>query len=180
MPNSLKSFLAVSALCVGATAAQASLIGDTITISHYYPHAANLYETHNVVVAAGTGDATGMLGAYVVNPEANSVLVTFHYGASNWSTTPFNGLVLSGIDDAIMNVTVSTNFAGWSNARLTFTDHTIAANWESLLFDNNTYFNLAITQAETTPVPESGATAVLVGAALMGGLAIRRARFVRG
>ena len=79
-----------------------------------------------------------------------------------------------GRGDVITGVTVSTNFAGWSDGRLSFGDHTISANWESLAFDNNSYFNLSISQVESQPVPESGATLPLLAAAVAGLICLRR------
>lgn len=147
---------------------RADLIGDVIKIEHFYPNlgANGVYETHTVAVTAGNADATNLIGVYTVNPEAESVLVDFFYGAADWSNTAFNGLVLSNIDDEVLNVSVDTNLAGWDASRLFFDATTIRANWAGLSIDHASYFNLHLTQAE--PVPEHGATACLLVVAFAG------------
>lgn len=172
--------LAILALAiVWAVPARANLIGDTISIDHFFPNLAGngLYEAHTTLVTAGTADETSVIGAYVVNPEANTISVRFTYGASAWSTTDFNGLVIGSIDEAVLSVLVDTNLVGWSASRLSFDAHTIYSNWAGLAFDNNSYFKLTLEQQPASPpVPEGGATLLLLGAAVVGLGRLRRVR----
>ena len=169
--SALLPFLIVASAALPA--ARASLIGDTIRIDHYFPHAANLYEAHTLQVVAGTSDLVTLLGAYAVNPEANSFHVTFNY-PSPWSDTAFNGLVISGIDHEITGVSVATNVAGWDNSRLVFSAHSLSARWGGLNFDESNYFTFTITQQEPVGIPETGSTFAWIGIALGGLLGLGR------
>ncbi len=166
-------------VCAALPAAKASLIGDVLRIDHYYPHAANLYEAHTTVVAAGTSDLTVLLGAYTVNPEAHAFHVSFNYAAP-WTNSAFNGLVISGIDHAVTGVSVTTNFAGWDSSRLTYSADSISARWGGLSFDSSHYFIFTITQQEAVPTPEAAATLWLLAGSLAGAAGLRhRLRFDR-
>jgi MYXO-CTERM domain-containing protein len=170
----LLGLLALFAVC--AAPARANLLGDVISIDHYYPNlsSSGLYEAHTTLVTAGTGDSTNMIGAYVVNPEAGSINVHFTFGASSWSVQPFNGLVIGGIDDALLSVTADTNLAGWDVSRLSYDAHTIYSNWSGLAFDNSSYFRLHLVQA--APVPETPSTLTLIGLSVAALLVLHRRR----
>jgi MYXO-CTERM domain-containing protein len=174
--------LALLALLAAALVptARATLIGDTIDITHYFPNDSTIYENHpGVLVESGSGDAVTFFTvvddgpAYTVNPEASAILVNF---ISNdfWATDFFNGLVILGIDDTIVGATVDTNLSGWTSDRFAFKPHAISANWESLSFTTDTYFNVQLTTVPTR-VPDAAATLPLAALAL-GGLAVLRRR----
>lgn len=166
--------LAVASVC---TTVHATLIGDTITLSHVYtPNTSSPFDTQNVTVVAGNSDARTLISFYTVNPEANSILVNFLGGNNGWGSGGSNGLVVSGIDDTITGVTVSTNLVGWDISRLAFDAHSISPNWQDLPFSSNSFFNLNLTLTPTggSSIPDAGATAALLGLSLLGLFGLRR------
>jgi hypothetical protein len=166
--------LAVSSVC---TVAHATLIGDTITLSHVYTQNPNSpFEIQNVAVVAGTADVRTLVGFYTVNPEASSILVSFLGFPNAWGSGGSNGLVISGIDDTISAVSVSTNLVGWTDSRMIFNAHSLSPNWEGLPFSSSSFFNLTLTLSPTTPnsVPDTGATAALFGLSLAGLVGLQR------
>ena len=193
------------ALCAACTlwvgSAEASLVGDTVTVDHLFPDGATSLGgvgAASVVVEAGTGDtATFYYGypfAYNVNVEASSILVDYTYltGASGtWpdncfqfpceigAVVSFNGLGVSGLNDssgnALQNVLVNTNMVGWNSlSMLSFGADYVLFDWKGLSFDDATYFNATL---EFTPVPLPPAV-LLLGSGLIGlfGMAKRKAR----
>jgi hypothetical protein len=177
LPAALIAFLAVVTL----PASRATLIGDTIDITHYFPNDSTIYENHpGVVVQSGTGDAVTFFTviddgtAYTVNPEANAIFVNFITN-DFWASDFFNGLVISGIDDTITGVTIDTNLAGWTADRFSFKPHAISANWESLAFTTDTFFNIQLTTVPTA-TPDAAATLPLTAMAFGGLVLLRRRR----
>src|SRR6188474_1846917 len=88
-----------------ASSASAWLVGDSLTLTHYFPDLSSTYESHNVVGAAGTSDLVNMLGLYTVDVEGSSISADMVMGdvyhspdAWWWTESSFNGLVITGID----------------------------------------------------------------------------------
>lgn len=172
MKSSLLRVL-VLALALGCSTVHATLIGDTITVTHYYPDLGTVLLTQDTLVATGTGDSVTQHMYYSVNPEASSILVDFVLPGGP-SPSAFNGLVVSGIDDIITGVTVSTNLAGWSDSRLAFDAHSVSANWQGLWCTADSFFNVFFDRSLTHPTPDGGTTAALLGLAVLALAAIRR------
>lgn len=148
-------FLLVVSMVFGFTKiACAGLIGDTITLEHDYNSVGSVYEGQifTRTVVAGTSDHWYWAGSYDVNPEDTAILVN---GVAPWTldAVPFNGLVVSGIDNTIYGVTIDTNLAGWDNSRLYFDAHSTRFNYQGLHFESTTYFNANIDLGQQ-PVPE--------------------------
>jgi hypothetical protein len=168
--------LAVTALC---PAARATLIGDTITVSHLFPNITTAFETQVTTVQAGTGDAVFFFGInsvkdYSVNPESASLAVRFLRNTFFFPTT-FNGLGVSGIDDTIIGASVSTNLVGWDLSRFAFGPHSITANWQGLDFNTNSFFDVFFQlQPAVVATPDAGAAAVLFSLALIGLAGLRQ------
>jgi hypothetical protein len=144
---------------------RAGLIGDNLTFSHYYPNLTTQgrYETHNRTVAAGPADALNMLGAYRVDAEDDTLRVDFTRH-SFWSATPFNGLVLSRINDVVLGYELTTNLAGWNAGRHYFEEHAIYLNWQGLTAQADSFIQLTLLLDHHEPVPETGGALVLLGA----------------
>ena len=193
----------VITLCVTCTLwvglADASLVGDTVTVDHLFPDGATSLNGDgwpaSVVVEAGTGDTAtlyyGYPFAYNVNVEANSILVDYSYLTGVSGTWPdncfqfsceigavvtFNGLGVSNLNDSsgnpLQGVLVNTNMAGWDSSMLTFGADYVLFDWKGLSFDDTTYFNATL---EFSPVPLPSA-ALLFGSGLIGlfGMAKRK------
>ena len=164
--------LAVASVC---TTAHATLIGDTITMQHFFPtYGTPLGSILMTVVSAGTGDVFTQGSNYTANPEATGIQVRFLRIAA-FTSTPFNGLVVTEIDDTIFGVTVSTNLVGWDNSRISFDAHSVSANFQQLGFTADSFFDVffQITPG-TNPTPDTGTTAALLGVSLLGLFALRR------
>lgn len=175
MTQHLRTLLFCLATVSAGTVAHATLIGDTITLTHIYtPRPDSPLDIQTTTVVAGTADTKTLIGYYTVNPEADSILVNFLGGANTWGSGGINGLVVSDIDDTITGISVSTNLAGWVDSRLTFDAHSITSNWEALPFSSSSYFNLTLTLSGASSVPDAGSTLLLLTLPLAGLIGLRR------
>lgn len=153
---------------MAGTAANATLIGDTVLLENKFGTFGSTLNTLNYVVQEGVGDIVsfppGVCGTdcYTVDIEASSVLI--QYIANNfWSAADFNGLAITDLDwiggpGIVTDLTTDTNFAGWTDDRATFGDDWVAFNWESLSFTTDTFFNVELT---TVHVPEPTTLALM-------------------
>jgi hypothetical protein len=169
-----KTFTLAAVFAVSTSAHALSLIGDSITMTHEYPNLGTIEQTSTFVVQAGNADIFNYFDVYTANAEASSIEVDFLFVAG-WTGSAFNGLVVSGINDAITGVSVSTNFSGWDNSRLSFDAHSVAANWSGLSFSPNTYFNMQLSSMPSSipSVPDGGTTIAMLGLGLGGLGAVR-------
>lgn len=154
----------------------ATLIGDTVVLEHYYNGTyLTAYGTNNVVVTEGASDLVSMYKVYTVDMEADAILVDFTYTGS-WASGTSNGLHITSFDWAgsdITGFTVDTNFAGWDDSRLTYNgSDTLVFNWQGLAMTTDTYFNAGI---NSVSVPEASSLALLsLGLILLGFRKLKR------
>ena len=147
--------------------AEALLLGDTITLAHYHPNLSTVYRSAVREVVATDDDQWSLDSFYTVFPEDCGVEIDFTLSTA-WSTSPFNGLVVSDIDAIIQSVTVDTNMVGWDASRLSFDDHVMRFNWAGLSFvDGVTYFDADINECGGGVVPEPSSL-LLLGLGLFG------------
>ena len=150
-------------------AANATLAGDTVTVGHYAPDSTTLQigatPPSSFTVEAGTTDIYTFYNSYpfgyLVNVEADSILVDFNYlsdAAGAWadesqscsfvpplgcSAVPmsFNGLGVSDLNDstgnALQGVLIDTNMAGWDTSRLSFGSDYVQFDWKGLSFTSD-------------------------------------------
>ncbi|WP_298235316.1 PEP-CTERM sorting domain-containing protein [uncultured Azohydromonas sp.] len=179
----MKKVLAVAVLAASAvgSAMAAPLMGSVLNYQYYYPDSGTSY--------AGTPDVNSN---FIVGPDAefytltdaigsmdvtaDQVIVDFSHSGTFGPAT-FNGWVLTDIFsniDRFASVTIdaATNMVGLDASRLSFTDDTIALNWQGLAFDADTRVVLNVSTSPF-PVPEPGSLPLL-GAALLGIAFIRR------
>jgi len=174
MRHHLRTLLFCFATACTCTVVNATLIGDTITLTHIYtPHPNSPLDIQTTTVVAGTADTETLMGYYTVNPEADTISVNFLGGSNAWGSGGINGLVVSDIDDTITGVSVSTNLAGWVDSLLTFDAHSITSNWQNLPFSSSSYFNLTLTLSGASAVPDEGSTALLLMLPLAGFIGLR-------
>ncbi|HOW36364.1 MAG TPA: PEP-CTERM sorting domain-containing protein [Candidatus Omnitrophota bacterium] len=157
-------------------AAQAGLLGDSISAAHYFPNLSTIdLNMGSQTVVAGTSDVFNYYSYYSVNPEDTSILVDFLAdGGYSWVDATFNGLVISNIDDIITNVSIDTNLVGWDISRLSYDDHTLRANWQGLAFDSSKYFNFSLTTVDHLPTVPEPASLSLLATGLLGFLVRRK------
>lgn len=167
----MKKFIILGTLLLSATLARAGLIGDTVTYSHFYPDSSSAFWQSGATITAGNSDLLDAAGMYTIDGEDSSIALDFTTIGS-WTVSAFNGFAVTGIDDLINSVTVSTNMAGWDNSRLTFGAGEIWANFAGLSIDTNSYLTLNVNS--TSSVPDSGSMLALVGFALVGFAGLRR------
>jgi hypothetical protein len=157
------------------------LMGSTLNYAYYYPAWGTPYggspdANGNFVVGPGDEiysitDAMGHM-----NVTADQIIVEFRH-SSTIGAAAFNGWVLTdilGTVDRFASVTIdaATDLIGLDASRLSFTDDTIALNWQGLSFDAGTRVVLNVSTSPN-PVPEPGSLPLL-GAALLGIAFIRR------
>jgi hypothetical protein len=150
--------------------ANASLVGDVVTVGHYNPDSTTPYSDgglpRDAVVADGALDKVEIYMSYpygyYVDVNADTILVTYYpflpdNPDSTWPSSQysfeinefvgisFNGLGVTGLDDSsgndLQGVLVATNMIGWnSSTMLSFGGDYVFFNWKGLPFDSNTYF----------------------------------------
>jgi hypothetical protein len=172
------------ATAAGTTAAQAGLLGKTVSVSYSYPDAATVY-----------GQATYSAPAFTVGPGVETVVTVEGVTAISvdfadthlhivlntvlstptWNATSFNGLiftVLSGSPGLTgADVTGATTMAGFTEARVSLPGNQIRVDWNGLSYVDGTVVDVDFT---TVPVPEPAGLALL-GVGLLGlGLVQRR------
>lgn len=162
--------------------ANASLIGDSVTATHFSPDLSPTSggSPQTTYVVVGTSDLMYPISAstYTVNVEEDEIKVLFYTPdwapTRYWSHSTFNGLVVDSLNDSsgypLNAVTINTNFVSWNDSRAWFDADTVYFNWENLSYNSSTYFNATL---EFSPVPIPGAV-WLLGSGLIGVVGIRR------
>jgi hypothetical protein len=180
MKITLRAVLLGIAFVASRLTSHATLVGDTISLSHDFDYIGGLNRgPYSIQVQTGIADTltvtsadSGGLNWYSVNPESGSILINF-LSQQVWVAAGFNGLSITGIDGTVSSVTVVTNIASWDSSRVTFDSHGIYSNWQGLGVDTGSYFNLFLNSDGPT-VPDSGHTVLLGGLAFAGLFAFQR------
>jgi hypothetical protein len=171
-------FASVLAGLAMGSAMAAPLMGSTLNYTYYYPAWGTPYggspdANGNFVVGPGDEiysitDAMGFM-----NVTANQIIVEFS-NSSTIAPAPFSGWVLTDIMGTIdrfaaVTIDAATTLLGLDASRLSYTDDTIALNWQGLSFDAGTrvVLNVLTDNGPATPIPEPGSLPLL-GAALLG------------
>lgn len=162
------------------SAMAAPLMGGVLNYSYYYPTLGTLYggsPNSNGNFTVGPGDEiysiTDAMGS--LNVTADQIIVELSH-SSAIDPGPFSGWVLTdilGMIDrfAAVSIDAATTLPGLDASRLSFTNDTIALNWQGLSFEAGMRVVLNVA---TLPMPEPGSLPLL-GAALLG-IAVTRRR----
>jgi hypothetical protein len=151
---------AACVLALLAAPAQATLIGDTVSVEYHFPDLGTIFESHLTVVQSGAADTVtfttvGTVGN--VNVEDSSVEI--EWAPVQFLAASFNGVVITDMDffgppTEIMGLNIVTDLPGWNDSRASFTADSIALNFENLVaFDGfSMSANLLL---KTAPEPAS-------------------------
>ena len=164
-------------------AANATLIGNSITVDWLYPDAATEYASDTVTVGAGAEiscpGAYDLCSGFVVGADidigADTISLLVTSGNSSWNGTSFNGYRFSdlSVGGAWSSVSLSSNFGGLDASRYSFDGSTLLVNMQGLAANRGDYFEFSLVS-----VPEP-ATLSLLGAGLLAfGFGKRRRRDV--
>lgn len=159
-------------LLLAAPFCHASLIGDDVEIQWYFPDLASPVPPQfgPFTVEAGLGDAQEAAQGITLNVEASSLHILFDpaNGPIEWLDAVFNGPVFMDLDwvgmpaAVITGVDVAATVTGFTDDRVTFSNHSVAVNFAGL-----THTGGEVNVQLTYSVPEPS-TALLMLAGLIG------------
>jgi hypothetical protein len=163
----MKSLLiGAAALALASSAANAGIVGTTVTLNYLFPDFGTVFGSTDVTVAtnptmlACSRGGPGVCSAFAENAlftiTDNSFTVSEDAGSS-YTAAAFNGIeyVDSGVH--ISGVTLTTNLPGLTSADVGFSPNAVWYNAQGLDFTNASYF---VTLTITT-VPELSTWAML-------------------
>lgn len=183
MKRVLLVLLGVVALVPAPSVANASMIGDTITINRLFPDLATIYTppadsipgTVTTTVVVGPEGASPQPTLYSIDIGSNSIVFDFLAPSAFDATAGvFDGLQFLGFSQAIGNVSAVSS--GISVGNLAFGGNFINLDLDGL-FDGNSSLSLQVEFAAPTAVPEPGTLALAllsIGAGV--GRLVRRRR----
>ena len=185
-----RAALAAAAFALALPAAAApSLIGDNITINWLFPDTSTLFATTTVTVGAGVEVTcpgpnplcAGFAVPATIDIGATSIFVTEAAGSA-WNPAAFNGLDFTSLDFGpgifLTGFSLSTDLAGLTASRISFTGHSISFNAEDLSFRTAPYTIRLDLITNELEVPEPSTFALLCLALAAAGL-MRRRRGIR-
>jgi hypothetical protein len=151
--------------------ASASIVGDTVYVSHYYPDlnpGSNIDMGSQVVPTANFN----YFGLYDVAVGGDYLTYTSNLRGSYFIDSTFNGPVLTDLNATFTNATIdaSSTLAGFDASRLTFDANHIYANMHGLNLIGYLKINF---ETGSSAVPEPASIALML-AGLAGAAAARR------
>jgi hypothetical protein len=164
----------VALLCLFAGPAQATLMGDNVDLTYYYPVLSSPSDYGDRTVPTATFNLFGYPGLQLtvsdtqINADLN--LGDGYY----WSPAQFNGWVLTDLTHSnITGVTIGgENNFGLTNSDISWTSNSVTVNWQGLHFGNGGQDSTVTLDVSTRPVPEPTSLA-LAGLGLLS-LAVAR------
>ncbi len=178
-------YLGLALLALPLPAAAATLVGDSVTATYYFPDTSTPRGTLTTTVASGSealcpsdaGPLCGiLLGTYSLDFSADQIDFSQTLSADNfYNPATFSGWVFTDLDfgSGITGVTlVSNGIAGLDDSRLSFTSNSITLNLQGLTVSALNGWSLRLSDVPTVPVPAAG-WLLLAG---MGGLGLMRRR----
>ena len=125
----------------GTSAAEAGLLGDTITAT--WSVFGGSVQSKTVTVQNGPDDAFVLVAA-TIDIESDHFTVRFPFGNHSFGNGP--GFALDGISEKITAVAVESNIAGFAENRVSFSDHIVRVNLGALDTTGQSYIVVRVTQ----------------------------------
>lgn len=183
--NRIKTTLAAGFLALAAVSAvpaqAATLLGDVVTIGYLFPTISTAYSGFStlpatVTVADGSSDRvtvrSGPTRYFTVNIDANSITLTF-LDSYSFTNASFNGIVISGIDEALAGISQT----GAPLGSVTAGSHSIYFNLAGQSFRHrDTIVATPVFEPAPSVVPLPGAMPLAAGAFALVGMFGRRRR----
>lgn len=164
----MKKFAALAGLMMITFAAQAGMLGSTVSVDFFYPDTSSLYCSNgSAVVGGGVEYPSSCSGFAPVAIDISDTWISVDTGGSSWSPGSFNGIhltVLSG--PGIMSASYAGGTMGYTG--LTVDSGSLWLNFAGVSPGGEAHFLIAT-------VPEPG-TYALMGLGLLGVAAIARRR----
>lgn len=181
VPRLARTALAVAALGT-AGAANASLIGDTVTFNTYFPDSASLTSSQNLLVGAGIECDACPSAGFVLSGQTldigadyieyiSSSVTSFAGGSAIFEFLDLDWLPSPGL---LVGFVLSTDFTSVSPADVSFTADSIAIDIGNS--GDGTTWRLDLVTRHAVPEP---ATALLLGLGIVGLGAMRRRSVAR-
>jgi hypothetical protein len=148
--SSRATFAAFAFALALPAAAAPSLIGDNVTINWLFPDTSTLFATTTVTVGAGVEVTcpgpnplcAGFAVPTTIDIGATSIVITEAAGSA-WNPAAFNGLDFTSLDFGpgifLTGFNLSTDLAGLTASRISFTPDSISFNAEDLSFRTAPY-----------------------------------------
>ena len=162
------------------TPAVASLVGDDVLVQ--YLEAGSVVQGNTVIVEDSVKEpALTAWGTASVDMGASGVEISFLWNNAFADGSQFSGIQISGMNDKnpdwiLLDVSVKTDMAGWTDDRIEFgydeTGSWVSFAWQGLGWEQNQSFDAMFTFGPSPmPIP---ATMVLFVTGLVGFVVIRR------
>ena len=180
--NRLRMALTVLALGTSSAAGAQSFDGATLNYQYYFPNSGTEYlaaDNGSFVVGPGLEVDNVSDDRATLDISGSNIFIDF-ISNSNWTSTTFNGWVLSDETDslaAILGVSIdpASNLGGFSMSNISFTNDSITVNWQGLNFTDSTVLSLNVAFGNSA-VPEPGTWAMMLLGFGAAGLALRLGR----
>lgn len=168
--------VAIACVVLGASPAVASLAGDTVRVTYFYPDLNTPYTDFGTAVIASAGtDFVDPRGAFTLRVTDTRIVASDFNFSAFWLPADFNGLVLTNLTDSFPSlyaIDPATNMSGFGAGNVAVSGNELRIDWQGLSFnpDTQVVINLGV-------VPEPHTWVMLAGGlALMGVIGRRRRR----